>query len=59
MGLKKEFKELFKDYSIPPIQLSEITGSITDCPLDGGTPSNILDSTLGRVIAEFVIIARD
>ena len=44
---------------INPTKLYEITGSITDCPITGGTLSNILDTNKGRFIAEFVIVARD
>ena len=44
---------------INPTKLYEITGSVTDCPITGGTLSNILDTDKGRFIAEFVIVARD
>ena len=44
---------------INPTKLKNITGSITDCPITGGTLSNILDTDKGRFIAEFVIIARE
>ena len=45
--------------SINPVQLSEITGSITDCPLDSSTPGFILGASTGRFIAEFVIVNHD
>ena len=44
---------------INPTKLYKITGSVTDCPITGGTLSNILDTDKGRFIAEFVIVARD
>ena len=44
---------------INPTKLKNITGSVTDCPITGGTLSNILDTDKGRFIAEFVIVARD
>ena len=45
--------------SINPTKLYEISGTITDCPLDSGNTSNLLDTSLGRFIAEFVIVSRD
>ena len=44
---------------INPTKLKNITGSVTDCPIDSGTPAVALGASTGRFIAEFIIIARE